>query len=37
MEDKFKKLENESRECYIHRIYSNKVQNNLTNSQVRDI
>lgn len=37
MEERYLKLEGESREKYIHRMYSNKVQNNLTNSQVRDI
>jgi len=37
MEERYLKLEDESREKYIHRMYSNKVQNNLTNSQVREI
>jgi hypothetical protein len=37
MDERFLKLENESRERYIHRMYSNKVQNNLTNNEVKDI
>lgn len=37
MNERFLKLDNESREKYIHRMYSNKVQNNLTNNEVKDI
>lgn len=37
MNERYLKLENESKERYIHRMYSNKIQNNLTNNQIRDI
>ena len=37
MEEKYLKLESESKERYIYRMYSNKIQNNLTNNEVKDI
>ena len=37
MDKKYLKLESESKERYIYRMYSNKIQNNLTNNEVRDI
>lgn len=37
MNEKLKKVENESREHYIWRVYSSKVENNLTNKEVAEI
>ena len=37
MKEELKKKENESKEHYINRIYSSKVENNLTNKEVAEI
>ena len=37
MKEELKKRENESKEHYINRIYSSKVENNLTNKEVAEI
>ena len=37
MEEKFKKLEIESREKYIHRMYSNKTQFSMINKEVAEV
>ena len=37
VDERLKKKEDESRESYIHRVYSLKVENNLTNKEVAEI
>ena len=37
VDEKLKKKEEESRESYIHRVYSLKVENNLTNKEIAEI
>ena len=37
VDERIKKKEEESRESYIHRVYSLKVENNLTNKEVAEI
>ena len=37
IDERLKKKENESKESYIHRVYSLKVENNLTNKEIAEI